>query len=257
MEETDLLKNLDYPIKVKDDLTSKFHLNHNELQTGLTETELEQSIKLEEKEKEKKLIISTDPTIEVNTQLTQSSLTPEPNNIIDNKQENNIITNNQNIKKEPIRLSSTEVFDVINDINFEMDLLSSQITTNLNTEPKLRDKSPVIFKTQTNSPKSKSPPQAQIISKIIPLTSAQRKIRTEKKINLHSRTRQHIDPFAHFNTVHSTSTQKSSLYVKPIINLKQASKNICTTKKDPIISHKRSKQMNLGEINVNAFSEEK
>ena len=97
MEETDLLKNLDYPIKVKDELTTKFHLNHNELQTGLTETELEQSIKLEEKEKEKKLIISTDPTIETNTQLTQSSLTPEPNNNTANKQENNIITNNQNI----------------------------------------------------------------------------------------------------------------------------------------------------------------
>ena len=255
MEETDLLKNLEDPIKVKDDLTTKFHLNHNELQTGLTETELEQSIKLEEKEK--KLIISTDPTIETNTQLTQLSSTPEPNSNTDNKEENNIITHNQNTKKEPIRLSSTEVFDVINDINFEMDLLSSQITTNLNTEPKLRDKSPVIFKTQTNSPKSKSPPQSQIISKIIPLTSAQRNIRTEKKINLHSRTRQHIDPFAHFNTVHSTSTQKSSLYVKPIINLKQYSKNTCTAKKDPMISHKRSKQMNLGEININAFSEEK
>lgn len=255
MEETDLLKNLEDPIKVKDDLTTKFHLNHNELQTGLTETELEQSIKLEEKEK--KLIISTDPTIETNTQLTQLSSTPEPNSNTDNKEENNIITHNQNTKKEPIRLSSTEVFDVINDINFEMDLLSSQITTNLNTEPKLRDKSPVIFKTQTNSPKSKSPPQSQIISKIIPLTSAQRNIRTEKKINLHSRTRQHIDPFAHFNTVHSTSTQKSSLYVKPIINLKQSSKNTCTAKKDPMISHKRSKQMNLGEININAFSEEK
>ena len=144
MEETDLLKNLEDPIKVKDDLTTKFHLNHNELQTGLTETELEQSIKLEEKEK--KFIISTDPTIETNAQLTQLSLTPEPNSNTDNKEENNIITHNQNTKKEPIRLSSTEVFDVINDINFEMDLLSSQITTNLNTEPKLRDKSPVILK---------------------------------------------------------------------------------------------------------------
>ena len=253
MEETDLLKNLDDPIKVKDDLTTKFHLNHNELQTGLTETELEQSIKLEEKEK--KLVISPDPNIENNNQLNQST-TQEPNDNINNKQENNIITHIQNTQNEPIRLSSTEVFDVINDINFEMDLLSSQITTNLNTEPKIRDKSPIVFKTKTNSPKSKSPPQKQIISKIIPLSTAQRKIRTEKKINLHSRTRQHIEPFEHFNTVNSSSTQKSSLYIKPIINLKKSSQ-ICTTKKDPIISHKRSKRMNLGEINVNAFIEEK
>ena len=96
MEETELLKNLDDPIKVKDDLTKRFHLNHNELQTGLTETELEQSIKLEDKER--KLIISTDPNTESTIQLNQT-ITPGANDNTD-KQENSIITHIQNTKTE-------------------------------------------------------------------------------------------------------------------------------------------------------------